>query len=732
MSLSAYPIDQNPIGFYRVYARPPGSHLREITLFRGAPIVLNEFSTTDPFSESTGSISLPQISIFDTPGTGDLDWLVEDADIDVVWQNYGSYDYDWRWEGFITSYDAELGGTDSSFEIDLKGCLFALDNYTAKPTFPRRPIPYEVLISKSFNQNDYPARLNKLRIKFPDDWQTLVPTYDGPIYYQSTLKPAGVVPGEKWTGLVSRNTGSWEPMLSGFVQSLLTTMFDEGGSQWCIRNRGLRRPILFLRKPPPIEDPTILEITVGAPGVQVSATKDYGQRANIIYGQGKDEAGITYSGIEVSPRGGHAYFKPFAWSPLVYPREANPALDSKARPKETMIRFQDGLDQLGATRVAEAQLQRFTDPGFTGTITLQTDPLTTDNQPFPRLLIKAGTTVRLKGFMGHRLLAHVTQATANLTTLTMSLTFDTKYRDALTVDEVRARTRDALTPLRALQVGKFSNTVQDLLYPWNYKEGSGVIPSGGDASAKEFFGNKLPVDAVFPWEDWTKKFPPKDYPSYYIKIGKTDTTNATNNWCGSPREGQINRAIPVRMGYSGEIMLTQIAAYDRNGNVMPVRFHVSFYKTNGVGPYAMPRFWKDPDNEEWLKPGRGVSVTYSTGQSYPFLKKAWEPVNDDGTEFDNGAYVVPDSAGFVVGWGTYYEPAGYSPGRFSRGSARTGLLVDNTPWSWDLSENFGKDKQNDPIRTYGGSLFVEIYCDEQGDEPVFFLGHLNRTEPGTQ
>ena len=28
-------------------------------------------------------------------------------------------------------------------------------------------------------------------------------------------------------------------------------------------------------------------------------------------------------------------------------------------------------------------------------------------------------------------------------------------------------------------------------------------------------------------------------------------------------------------------------------------------------------------------------------------------------------------------------------------------------------------------------LFVQIYCDEQGDEPVYFLGRFYREEPGT-
>lgn len=733
MTLSAVPLDSTVIGFFRIFATPPGKEKREITMFRGTPVQINNYSTTDPFTESTASITLPQVTLFDTPGQGDLDWLVPDGDIDIIWFNYGAHDYTFSWEGFIVSFNMSMGGTDSSFQIDLKGALYGLDDYLAKPTFPRRPIPYEVLIQNAFDTDEHPCRLKQLKITFPEDWNTKVPEYTGPKYYRSTLKPAGVTPGQKWTGLTARNTGSWEPVLSGFVQSLLSTMFDEGASQWTIRNNGLRRPELYLRAQPMADDPGILEITLGAPGVTVQATKDFTQRANTVYGQGTDEAGIAFAGMAVSPSGSNTFFKPYAWSPLVYPRKNNPSLNRKVKPKETMLRFSDGLDEQAATRVAEGQLQRFADPGFTGSLTLLTDPLTSDGDVFPRMLIKAGTTIRINDLFGmsEGLLVHVTQTTADYDALSVSLNFDSKYRDVLTVDEVQARTRDALSPLRALQVGKFSNTIQDLLFPWSYKEGSGVIPSGGGFNATKFFMEKVPVEATFPWTDWTTKYPPKDYPNYYIKIGKTNTTDSSSNWCAIPRDGDKGLAFPFRMGQSGNIRLTQIAAYDRNGNVLPVRFHVSFYMHTGTGPDAMPEFMTG--DEPFLKPGRGVTVNYDHNQSNPFIKDAWEQVLDNGLDFTHANLLPRDNSGFVVGWGNYYEPAGYSPGRFSRGAARTGMLVDETSWAWDLTDNFSKvDRDAPPNFPHSGSLFVEIFCDEQGDEPVFFMGRLYRQEPGAQ
>ena len=732
-SLSAYPSENRSLGYFRIFAKPPGEARREITVFRGAPVVLNNVVFGDPFTHQTAQLSLPQVTLFDNPGQGDLDWMVPDADIDIVWENTGDYDIDWRWEGFIVSYQFSMTGADVSYTLDLKGALYALDDFLGIPSFPKRPIPYEILIAQAFDQTDHPAHLGQFRVLWPAWWDLRVPEFADQNYL-SFLKPWGVATGQRWTGFTSRSTGSWEPLLTGHVQSLLSVMFAEGGAQWSVRNRGHRRPELYLRQIPVDTTENIIEVVLGAPGVSFSGSRDFTQRASIIYGQGVDDAGISYSGMEVSPDGKTTYFKPFAYSPTVWPRRKNPLYDSTIRPKETMIRFQDGVDAVSAKKIAQGQYQRFAEPGMTGSITLTSDPRYADGTVCPRMLIQAGDTIRVKNFFGlsEGVLVHVTQATADFQNLTMTLDFDSKYRDQLTVEEVKARTRDALSPLRALQLGKYSNTVQDLVLPWSYAEGSGCVPLG----AKEFFNEKLPSTAEFPYEDFTTKYPPKNpaYRGYYIRINPTNTTNATKNWSGVGRDGQAILAIPIRMGQAGTIKLSQIAAYDRDGHVLPVRFHVSVYANSGVGPTFMPRFPDDPSTLKFLHP-RGVTVNYNVHQSNPFFENAWESVKEDGTIFDplEAQYYNPASGSdLVVGWGNYFEPAGYSPGRFSRGASRTGVLEDTTQWTWDLSQGILDlaHPENNTSREYAGMLFVMIYCDEQGDDPVYFLGKFYRQEPG--
>ena len=755
-SLTAYASEQEPMGFFRVFATPPGGYAREITLFRGAPITIGSVVTQDPFSESTGQMSFPMITVFDTPGEGDLDWLVPNTDIDIVFQNVGDYYYDWRWEGYIASYGFSLSGSESTFTTDIKGCLYGLDDYLGMPGFPKRPIPYEILLAMAFDQDVHPAHLGKFRVLFPDDWEITVPSWNEPDY-MSALKPWGVATGQRWTGFTSRSTGGWEPLLTGYVQGLLTVMFAEGGNQWSIRNRGHRRPELYLRRIPDSTSDEIIEINLGAPGVTLDGTRDFTQRAGVLYGQGSDEAGITYNNVQVSPNGKTTFFKPFAYSPRMWPRVDNPSYDARLKPKETMIQFQQGVDEVSAYKIAQGQYQRFAEPGITGSITLTTDPRLSSGELMPRLLIRGGQSIRINGLFGVRegVMAHITQASADFTNLSTSLTFDTKYRDQLTVEEVKARTRDSLTPMRALQVGKYSNLIPDLVLPWSYKAGSGIMPT----EAMEFFNEKLPPSATFPFEEFTRKYPPKNgsYKNWYIEITKTDRDNSNNNWSTMNRDGIATMSIPVRFSQGGNIRLTQVAAYDKDGNVMPVKFHLSLYKINGLARHAMPQIPEprlltgtqtpNPNFPPYLdarkidsKGGAIIPTTYEPkankggeNMSHPFFRGAWEQIQPDGTHFPWGGTAHLPQETPVVGWGNYYEPAGYSPGRFSRGAARTGLLEDTTGWSWNLDEsdhiNLDKPAEMDP-KNYVGMLFVMIYCDDQDDESVYFMGRFIRQEPG--
>jgi hypothetical protein len=318
MGLTAHPVELAPAGYFRIYARPPGGDTVEITFFRDIPTQIQSMSSGDPFGDASLVLSFPQITIWDRPGSGDLAWLVPYTDIDVVWENVPGKNFEWTWEGFTIDESLSLTGAESSLTLECRGALHQADNFLAAPYYPQRPVPYEVLIRDALSPAKRPGlRTKEVKMEFPADWNTVVPEFNQPDYFWF-LKPWGVTTGQKWTGLTSRSTGSWDPVLTGYVQGLLSVMFDEGGSQWTIRKDTGRKPALFLRRIPLKDDPEMLVIELGTPGVEITLSRDFTQSANVIYGQGTDAAGVAFSGMEINNLGDQTYFTPFSAARTVY------------------------------------------------------------------------------------------------------------------------------------------------------------------------------------------------------------------------------------------------------------------------------------------------------------------------------------------------------------------------------------------------------------------------------
>jgi hypothetical protein len=708
-------------GTFRVYVTPPGGTQVDVTLFRDAPTLLPSWGSVDPFGDSVASLTFPAITLMDRPGSGDLSWLVPWADVDIVHFDSRNSPSGWTWEGFMVSEEFGDGG----YSVSCKGALFQGDNFLAKPTFPQRPIPYELLIRQAFDPLTNPSlRTSPLVTIWPDDWSTLVPSStagtDGqdPLWF---LRPWGVTPGQKWTGLTTRSTGSWDPMLTGHVQTLLSVMYTEDGGQWTIRKRTGRVPALLVR--PALRSPQVdtLEVYAGVHGITVSLSRDFTQSANVVFGQGQDLAGTSFSGQQVTSDGTTTYYEPFAALPYVYPAStANPRFNQSITRKESMLQFPQGLDEIAAREVAASQVRKFADPGYTGTVTLASDPMQYD-RPFSRFLIQAGMSLNVRGLRGTDLLFHITEVAVSMEEGITTLTVDTKFRDALTVQEVRARTRDALDPVKLLQAGKFSVTVQDMIKPWSYTAGSGVIPSGGSQDATEFFTQLVPQNAQFPWTAWTTKYPPKSYPKYYIRLEPANA-NADLNWSGLLRDGLAAAAIPIKLSQAGSIRLSQIAAYDANGNVLPVTFHIGIYGNSGVNPTSMPTL------PAALAPLNG----HAAGQHYPLFPGAFDQTKPDGTTQSDMSYLPSAQIDQMVAWGTSTVPAGWVSTGVGTGVA-TGKLVDETIWSYDMSNQPGFDKysvENTSKNSTAGMAYVLIYCDTQGAQPVFFMGRLFRSESG--
>jgi hypothetical protein len=499
-------------------------------------------------------------------------------------------------------------------------------------------------------------------------------------------------------------------------------MFTPEGDQWTLMKDPGRTPVLRVRSPLRSPSETTYEVFTGAPGVQVSMSRDWSQSANVIYGAGQDLAGTSFSGAQVSTDGETTFYEPFSALPQVHPNTAaNPRLIPTMARKESRLTFPQGVDELAARDIAVTQIRRFADPGYTGSITLDTDPLLR-GEPANRLLVQAGSQIVLRGFRGTDVLFHISQVEVSPQEGTAVLSVDTKFRDALTVAEVKARTRDALDPVYLLQAGKQSVTVQDLLKPWSYSGGSGVIPSGSSLDATPLF-KQMPLTTKFPWTAHTTRFPPKKYPQYYIKVSRKGP-KAADRWQDNGYSATLkkSRGVPIKAAQNGTIRLIQIAAFDRDGHPIKIRFHFGIYMNSGILSTDMP-----------MVPSGLKGIPYAAADRYPLFPGAFEQFKPNGEEQNNPNELLPEGADMVVAWGTSHDPAGYSPGLFSTGAAKTGQLIDETAWTFDTSSVPGFDKYsvaNNAKNKSAGMLYCMIFQDDV--QEAYFLGRAFVNPPGSQ
>lgn len=714
--------DNEDAGYWKVSIGPAGATATDVTMVRGVPTLIQSMSTTDPFGPAQAELSFPGISMLDRFGAGtDLAWLRPEANVNIAWVDAAEGAKPGPvWEGFVSSFSWPFDEASGTLTVGCTGALRQADYCLAKPRYRYRPIPFEKAIQIAMDGVP-DRRYNQTTVVWPSWWKK---TYNEASYkkLERHRRPEGIGNGKKWSGMLTRETGQWDQILSSFVQGLLTAMQTDNGQFTLMLDAG-RKPVIRFRSRLLDHDLVPLVLDVLTPGINLDLSLDFTQRLNVVYGQGRSLAGTTYSNMRVSPSGMTTYYDPFAANKHIHPDKW--AWVQSLR-HEVRLQFYEGMSAQDGEKVARAHLTRHSEPGIMGTITLQNadfrNPRT--NRLVSRQRVTAGQTLRLDGFMGQNPgpLLHITEAMVSPQDNTCTIKVDSKYRDQLTAQEIRLRGRDALTPTRLMTVGQYQPNIPDQLLPWSYPQGSGFIPY---ESLK--FWKGAPENLAFPWDEWTRRRPPKSksWRGCYIRIGPASTTNAGKNWNRGPGAKGSGSIAHLRLSQAGDIKLLQIAAFDRNGNVMKVGFHVSIWQgSTGVTASDTPKLLADD-----MVPGKD----YKKAQPYPFYRNAWEQFDAKGNRFSDPNQTHAEQI-LLMGYGNFFERAGYYPGSSSVYQATpTGLLVDETGFSYDGSTNPNFDPTGKRKNSWatGGVMEVLIYCDEQGDESVYFLGRCYRREPGT-
>ena len=695
----------------------------DVTLFRGIPTSVESISTTDPFGPAEASLKFGKVTLFDRRGQGDLWWCVPEANVDIAWVVENQVVY--VWEGFIASFDMT---TAAGLSVSCQGALKQLDLYTAKPEYPYAPFSFEHAIARQFR--DRPSlRVAQMKMEWPSWWnKPYVP--DPKQYARGWMQPRGVTPGQPWSGMVTRTTGSWDPVLSSYIQQLLAAMQTERGQFTLLLNPG-RVPVLRHRDRLADPDADTLLVDLLWPGVDLSLSEDHTQKLNAVFISGRSVSGVTYSGMNISNDGQTTFYEPYAARRQVHPEVDNPWMDPTLMRREVHIQAADGMASDDAAIQARAHLRRFSEPGYTGSLTLNTDPQDQNGFLYPRQTISAGMNIQLRSLFSEPegILFHITESSVSADGA-VSLTIDSKFRDQLTVQEVMSRGRDALTPQKLLTTGSWQPNMPDLLFPWSYDLGAGWIPLGTGIDYQRVGGNER-----FPWPDWAKAHPPKDpqWKDMYIRVGPKNA-NADYNWStptnigGDPLAPATNMH-PILLSQAGQSKLVQIAAYDRDGNVMPVSFHFSIYQSNTADATSGPVI-----NDQAVVDKYG----YAMGQHFPFYPGAWETMDDNGVSQTPDTPQSESSAAIIVGWGNHYERCGYWPGQSSDPEDRpTGLFVNEEGFQWDMTSADGgllvnpqEDRATNMADLDRATAYCMVYCDDQGANEVFFRGRIFRTETG--
>lgn len=606
------PVDS---GYWRIIVDPKPSSKTDqqvdVTFVRGAATTVTNLSTTDPFGPAAATLVFTSITLLDTPGVGELSWLVPEANVDICWmapQTPGvdptENDILYRWEGYFVSFEygeEDAGGT---LTVACNGAMKQMDNYLAYPEHLIQPISYEFAIERQFDLSLRPdSRLRECKpfketaltdpdFAFLGDSPSNI--YNAASYtnynssdalYNKTMsqfyKPANLNDGDIWSGLLTRSTGNFDPVLSTYIQNLLESMQTPTGSFTLLLAEG-RQPYFKHRKRLTVPASDTLIVDILWPGVKLSVTQDFTQKANIVYGTGKALNGDTFTNISYDGLGSSNSYIPFASKKENYPRvNTNESFNKDKMSKEISLSFWDGLDAADAKIVAEKHLDLFSEPGITAQLTLNVDPQLLDGTGVARQTISAGQNILIKGLFGNQqgIMFHITEHSYEGNDNTVTLTLDSKYRNQLTVQEVRMRGKDSLVISRLLGTGQFKPKIDDLLFPWSYEQGSGFIPNGATLLWKK--ANEINLNVgEFPWANLTATFPPSSFNptdekgnnAHYVSLqGAADINDANKNWAGP---------IPVLFGATGTVNSIRFAAYKKDGTPYKVVYHVSLWYEN--------------------------------------------------------------------------------------------------------------------------------------------------------
>jgi hypothetical protein len=381
----------------------------------------------------------------------------------------------------------------------------------------------------------------------------------------------------------------------------------------------------------------------------------------------------------------------------------------------------NGIEQDDAETIAEMYIARDKDPGWIGTATLQVDLRDSNGDPVSKWTIRTGMVIVIKGFRGYNDIEpgvnvfHIARVEMRPQDGSVTLTLDTKFREIVSIEEAQQSTRDSLAPMKMLQVGRESALIEDLAMAWNINQGAGCFPTDSIHMEKR---TSFPYSTVNHLDTRKSGQMPKDifkkkFITGSIQLNKeiirsrdtrlADKSGTLANAVLTAKQDSMfyipinvsnpNKSLrwgfyPLLLSQAFTISRTEFACYDLDGNLAPVEFHVSIFRTYNWDVTNMPNEAAEFASAECtninsIKGSYGVLWDGAFEKIDPATGQMW----DWGPTLRYQYHMPSENSQWFQGWGTFERPAGYSPGAKDRGDQPTGMLMDGAPWGFDFNQS---------------------------------------------
>jgi hypothetical protein len=508
----------------------------DVTYFRDAPTKIAGWRQEAPFGWTSTTLTFKQVFHYEERGVGDLAWMVADKPVEIALVTpLGARLH--RFTGHLTSEDPGVGRGRTECVWGVEGALWQADHSIHQvparldPTDIGRLIPAELngTPSRRFSPianvtTGIPSRqrgstgqtrweyttdmLAKATVDGGDQW-TLEPT--GPRSFALVLKDTTTV---HWT--ITAGAPGVELDLNHDHHERIDAVYARGigpdGYAW----RNVFFPDLLAYDPPdyPYADPdqNVLPGDTDAMTLTGTGISDWQRRIRELgYSSlpvdgvmgSEDTAAVRWiqakMGIQVD-----GFMGPQTWAatwnvgavggdlrtirlPMAVRTEVeqyiyaangaivgtNPEYDPSIIRHEVDIDLGAGVTKAQGREMARRILERGLDPGIVGTIKLTTCPWEGS-----RWEMDAGDNVLVKGWRGEDVIARVTALDADPESVTVTLTIDSEFRDAMAVVQILERNRES-RPDPARRPGnpnRRSRQDQDQVTPFEGESPAGRLP----------------------------------------------------------------------------------------------------------------------------------------------------------------------------------------------------------------------------------------------------------------